>query len=157
MHEMSVFKPIYKDSLSKEERMKELESLMILKGKQNKLPKQGCVLMDESSEGIGRRKNLCHPLYPQTRFLSLLWSMPTNKEMLDATTYPDPEPFYMPIHTRTRLVIPVLTGIFFGAQKQKKNRIPEDFFFFCVFRRIFSQERHFVGVVVILVSTSLPT
>ena len=111
--------------------MKELESLMILKGKQNKLPKQGCVLMDESSEGIGRRKNLCHPLYPQTRFLSLLWSMPTNKEMLDATTYPDPEPFYMPIHTRTRLVIPVLTGIFFGAQKQKKTGFLRISFFLC--------------------------
>jgi hypothetical protein len=46
------------------------------------------------------------------------------------------------------LVIHVLTGIFFRAQKQK-NRIPEDFFFYCVFRRNFSQERHFEGVAVL--------
>jgi hypothetical protein len=53
-----------------------------------------------------------------------------------------------------RLVIPVLTGFFFGDLKQKK-RIPEDFFFYCVFWRNFSQERHLEGVAVIPVSTSL--
>jgi hypothetical protein len=38
-----------------------------------------------------------------------------------------------------------LTGIFLGGSKTEKNRIPEDFFFSCVFRRNFSQEHGFGG------------
>jgi hypothetical protein len=40
-----------------------------------------------------------------------------------------------------------LTGLYFGGSKtEEKNRIPEDFFFSCVFRRNFSQECGFGGV-----------
>ena len=40
------------------------------------------------------------------------------------------------------LVIPVFRNLFFG-QKNIPARIPEDFFFSCVFWRNFSQERGF--------------
>jgi hypothetical protein len=43
----------------------------------------------------------------------------------------------------SRLVIPVWQESNLGGSKTEKNRIPEDFFFSCVFRRNFSQERGF--------------
>ena len=44
---------------------------------------------------------------------------------------------------QTRLVIPLFRNLIFWTQKSVPDRIPENFFFSCVFLRIFSEERGF--------------
>jgi hypothetical protein len=58
-------------------------------------------------------------------------------------------------HGIARLPIPVFRNLFFGPKKTVPDRIPEDFFFSCVFRRKFSQERGFGGIAGIPVLFSL--
>jgi hypothetical protein len=52
MHDMSVFKPVHKESLSKEERAKALALLTFLKEKQDKTVKRQCAPMDTNSREI---------------------------------------------------------------------------------------------------------
>jgi hypothetical protein len=69
MHDMSVFRPVMKDTLSKEERSKALASLMFLKEKRDKSVKARMCADGRKQRGIGQSRNPRHLLFPPGAFL----------------------------------------------------------------------------------------